>query len=104
VLDGISVADCETLGREHNVQLEFAGGCTAGALVLASRRVVLDGVEVDHEVVLDGKDGVGREPRVVLGVDLGDDGLVVFVSDLENHVSRGRRIDCEEWKLTMRWM
>ena len=38
---------------------------------------------LDDEIVLDGEDGVGGEPGVVLGVDLGDDGLVVFVGDLD---------------------
>ena len=82
VLNGFGVADSEALRREHDVQLKFASGSAARALVLASRRVVLDGIELDHEVVLDGEDGVGGEPGVVLGVDLGDDGLVVFVGDL----------------------
>lgn len=44
--------------------------------------MVLDGVEVDDKVVLDGEDGVGREPGVVLGVDLRNDGLVGVVGDL----------------------
>ena len=82
MLNRITVVDSETLGRKDDVELELAGGSAAGALVLAGGRVVLDGLEVDHEVVLDGEDGVGGEPRVVLGVDLGDDGLVVFVGDL----------------------
>lgn len=83
VLNRLSRVDSKTLGGEDDVELELAGGRAAGALVLAGRGVVLDGVEVDDEVVLDGEDGVGREPGVVLGVDLGDDGLVVFVGDLE---------------------
>jgi len=82
VLDRITVVDSETLGRKDDVELELAGGSAAGALVLAGGRVVLDGLEVDDEIVLDGEDGVGGEPRVVFGVDLGDDGLVVFVGDL----------------------
>jgi hypothetical protein len=60
--------------------------------VLAGGRVVLDGVEIDHEVVFDGEDGVGGEPRVVFGVDLGDDGLVVFVCDLADCVSQGEQL------------
>jgi hypothetical protein len=82
VLDRVTVADGETLGREDDVELELPGGSAAGTLVLAGGRVVLDGLEVDDEVVLDGEDGVGGEPGVVLGVDLGDDGLVVLVGDL----------------------
>jgi hypothetical protein len=84
VLNGLSSVDSKTLGSEDDVELELAGGGAAGALVLAGGRVVLDGVEVDDEVVLDGEDGVGCEPGVVLGVDLGDDGLVVFVGDLQS--------------------
>ena len=82
MLDRITVVDSETLGRKDDVELELAGGSAAGALVLAGGRVVLDGLKIDHEVVLDGEDGVGGEPGVVFGVDLGDDGLVVFVGDL----------------------
>ena len=87
VLNGLSSVDSKTLGGEDDVELELAGGGAAGALVLAGGRVVLDGVEVNHEVVLDGEDGVGCEPGVVFGVDLGDDGLVVFVGDLLGRVS-----------------
>ena len=82
MLNRITVVDSETLGRKDDVELELAGSSAAGALVLAGGRVVLDGLEVDDEIVLDGEDGVGGEPGVVLGVDLGDDGLVVFVGDL----------------------
>ena len=82
VLDRVAIVDSETLGREDDVELELASGSAAGALVLAGGRVVLDGLEVDDEVVFDGEDGVGGEPGVVFGVDLGDDGLVVFVGDL----------------------
>lgn len=82
MLDRVAVANSETLGREDDVELELAGGSAAGALVLAGGRVVLDGLEVDDEVVFDGEDGVGGEPGVVFGVDLSDDGLVIFVCDL----------------------
>jgi hypothetical protein len=82
VLNGLGSVDSKTLGGEDDVELELAGGGAAGTFVLAGGRVVFDGVEVDHEVVLDSEDGVGCEPGVVLGVDLGDDGLVVFVGDL----------------------
>ena len=83
MLNGLSSVDSQTLGGKDNVKLELAGGGASGALVLAGGRVVLDWVEVDYEIVLDGEDGVGCEPGVVLGVDLGDDGLVVFVGDLD---------------------
>ena len=82
VLDRVAIVDSETLGREDDVELELASGSAAGALVLAGRRVVLDGLEVDDEIVFDSEDGVGCEPGIVFGVDLGDDGLVVFVGDL----------------------
>jgi len=39
-------------------------------------------LKVNNKVVLDGKDGVSCEPWVVLGVDLSDDVLVVWVGDL----------------------
>lgn len=45
------------------------------------------GLEVDNEVVLDGKDGVDVEMRVIAGVDLVDDGGVVGVGDHEMDVS-----------------
>jgi hypothetical protein len=92
VLHRLSVLDREAFRCKHDVQLELAGSSTARALVLAGGRVVLDGVEVDHEVVFDGEDGVGREPGVVFGVDLGDDGLVVLMCDLERRVSQELRI------------
>lgn len=82
MLNRIQVLDSKTLRRKHDVELELTGGSAAGALVLAGGRVVLDGLEIDDEVVLDGEDSVGGEPGVVFGVDLGDDGLVVFVGDL----------------------
>ena len=82
VLNRIQVLDSKTLRRKHDVELELTGGSAAGALMLAGGRVVLDGLEIDDEVVLDGEDGVGGEPGVVFGVDLCDDGLVVFVGDL----------------------
>jgi hypothetical protein len=83
MLHRLSILDSKAFRREHDIQLELAGRSAAGALVLAGGRVVLDGVEIDDEVVFDGEDGVGCEPGVVFGVDLRDDGLVVFVCDLE---------------------
>lgn len=44
--------------------------------------ITLQRLEVHHEVVLDGEDGVGGQPRVVLGVELGCAALEVGVSDL----------------------
>ena len=82
MLNRLSIIDGHPLRRKHNVKLELARRRAAGALVLAGGRVVLDGVEVDNEVVFDGEDGVGGEPGVVFGVDLGDDGLVGVVGDL----------------------
>lgn len=51
-------------------------------MLFQARGQLFDRVEVDDEVVLDGEDGVGGEPWVVLGVDLSDDGLVLVVCDL----------------------
>lgn len=50
-------------------------------------RELLERDEVDNKVVLDGKDGVGSEPWVVLRVDLGGHWLVLVVGDLRNDVS-----------------
>lgn len=59
------------LGGEHNVVLEVEAGVG----------VALAGLEVDEEVVLDGEDGVGLQPGVVTGVELGGAALVVGVGD-----------------------
>lgn len=99
MLDRLGVVDRKTLGCKHDVQLELAGGGTARALVLAGGRVVLDGVEVDHEVVLDCENGVGGEPGVVFGVDLGDNGLVAFVCDLGVE----SQLDVQEFWKSCRW-
>jgi hypothetical protein len=98
VLHRLRVLDRETFRCEHNVKLELASRSAAGTLVLASGRVVLDGVEIDHEVILNGEDGVGCEPGIVFGVDLGDDGLVVFVCDLSYCVSRVEQLCYVGWK------
>lgn len=82
VLNRIGVLNSKTLRRKYDVELKLASGSAAGPLVLAGGRVVLDGFEIDYEVVFDGEDGVGGEPGVVFGVDLGDDGFVGFVGDL----------------------
>lgn len=89
MLHRLSSINSQTLRSEDDVQLELASGRAAGTRVLACGRVVLDGVEVDDEVVLDGEDGVGRQPGVVFGVDLRDDGLVGVVRDLEMTVLAG---------------
>ena len=76
------------LRRERNIQLELLRRLSSGALVLAhacgNALAFGDGLEVDDQVVLDGEDGVGRQPRVVLGVDLRNDGFVAFVGDLSH--------------------
>lgn len=43
---------------------------------------LLKRLEVDNQVVLDGEHGVGRQPRVVFGVYLRNDGFVGVVGDL----------------------
>jgi hypothetical protein len=50
--------------------------------------VVLSGLEFNNEIVLDGKDGVDVEMRVVAGVDLVDNGGVFGVGDHQVNVSR----------------
>lgn len=77
-----------TLRRQHNVELKLPYRLATRALVrwhLA--RELLERDEVDNKVVLDGKDGVGSEPWVVLRVDLGGHWLVLVVGDLRNDVS-----------------
>ena len=71
--NGLRRRDVLARGREQQVEVQL-GILALGALV---------GLKVDNEIVLDGKDGVGSEPGVVFGVDLGDDGLVVVVGDLQ---------------------
>ena len=60
------------LGREHDVVLELEGGVG----------IALEGLEVHDKVVLDGEDGVGLQPGVVLGVQLGRAALILIVRDL----------------------
>lgn len=51
--------------------------------------VALQRLEVDNQVVLDSEDGIGRQPGVVLGVQLGGATLVLRVRNLEKQrVSR----------------
>lgn len=50
--------------------------------IQSSLVVALAGLEVDDEVVLDSEDGVGGQPGVVLGVELGCASLVLGVGDL----------------------
>jgi hypothetical protein len=75
------------------------GGVGVGVVLLQSQGDVVLEVElglgvagprlkVNDQVVLDGKDGVNLEERVVAGVDLVDDGGVVGVGDHEMDVSR----------------
>lgn len=89
LLHRVGSVGSHTLGRQHNVQLQLLRRGATRALVLAHARWdALDGCEVDDEIVLNGEDGVGLEPWVVLGVDLGDDWLVVVMSDLEAKCQR----------------
>ena len=50
--------------------------------------VIFSGLEVDNEVVLDGKDGVITKVRVVVGVELVDDSGVLGVGDHQVNVGR----------------
>lgn len=70
-------------GRQHNVQSQLFRRRPARPLVLAHDLWhLVDGHEIDNEVVLDGEDGVGGQPWVILGVNLGDDGFVIVMRDL----------------------
>ena len=66
-----------SLGGEDDVVLEVEGGLG----------VALAGLEVHDQVVLDGEDGVGSQPGVVPGVELGGAALEVGVGDLSTGVS-----------------
>lgn len=73
-----------TLWRQNNIQLQLLRRCTSRSLVLAHARVnLVQRSEVDHQVVLNSEDGICLEPWVVVGIDLGDYGLVIVVGDLE---------------------
>lgn len=61
-----------SLGGQDDIILEIQLGLV----------VALERLEVDDEVVLNGEDGVGGQPGVVLGVELGSAALVLGVSDL----------------------
>ena len=52
---------------------------------------VVRGLEVDHQVILDGKHRVDVQVRVVAGVDLVDNGGIVRVRDHQMDVSRTHR-------------
>lgn len=53
--------------------------------------VILSGLEVDNEVVLDGEDGVITKVRVVVGIELVDDSGIVGVGDHQVNVGRAPR-------------
>lgn len=56
---------------KHDIELQFSDCRTAGTLVLWHEVWnLVDGLEVDDEIVFDSEDGVGLEPGVVFGVDL----------------------------------
>lgn len=59
--------------------------------------------EVDDQIVLDRKHGVGLEPWVVLGVDLCDDGFVVVVGDHEMDVGGAHWVAIEELEEGSGW-
>ena len=56
---------------KDDVELKLSYGVRVWSLALVF-------LKVDNEIVLDGKDGVGGQPWVVLGVDLSDDSLVLL--------------------------
>lgn len=78
----LGAAECLAKRRQHDIQLQFSGGWTAFASIGGHIRwQFLERSEVDNKVVLDSKDSVGLEPRVVLGVDLRDARLVTRFRD-----------------------
>lgn len=60
------------LGRQDDVVLKVKHG-----LAVALKRL-----EVQNEIILDGKDGVSRQPGVVFGVQLCCAAFEAFVGDL----------------------
>lgn len=60
-------------GRQNDVILEFQLG-----LGIAMQRL-----EVDDQIVLDSEDGVGGQPRVILGIQLRGTALIFRVCNLE---------------------
>ena len=65
------------LGGENDVVLELENGLV----------VALERLEVDDQVGLDGEDGVGGEPGVVVGVELGGAALELGVRNHDVNVS-----------------
>ena len=79
----LSRRTCHALWCKDNIQVQFQCCLSAGTLVRAhTRRNLLNGVEIDDEIVLDSEDCVCREPRVVFGVNLCDDWLVLVMCNL----------------------
>lgn len=72
LLLGVGIDALVVLGREHNIVLELQLGLG----------VALEGLKVAEQIVLDGEDGVGLQPGVILGVELGSAALEVGVGDL----------------------
>lgn len=62
------------LGRQDDVVFELE----------LSLSVAFQGLEVDDQIVLDGEDGVGRQPWIVLRVQLCCAALIVGMRDLEH--------------------
>lgn len=53
-------------------------------------------LEVEEEIVLNGEDGVGSDPGVVAGVELGGHGLEAFGGDHEMDVSWAHRVAVQD--------
>lgn len=69
-----------------------------------ARRQLLKRTEVDDEIVFYGEDGVGGEPGIVFGVDLGYDGFVVVVCDLDE-TSKSAFVRCRAyWFCRLGWV
>lgn len=84
--------------RQHNIQFQLASRGTSWSLVRLHARgklAVIERSEVDHEIVLDGKDSVRLEPWVVFGVDLCDAGFVAVLGDHQVDVSGTHRVAVE---------
>lgn len=92
--------------REHDIQLQLPSrGASRSLMWLHARRklALIKGRKVDDEIVLDGEDGVGLEPGVVFGVDLGDTGLVSVLGDPQVDVGGTHRVAIERGEELPGW-
>ena len=80
---GLVRSNSHTFRSQNDIQLELFRCWSTWTLMLAHTRwKLLQGFKVNDQIVFDSKDGVGREPWIVLWIDLCNNLLVVVVRDL----------------------